>query len=458
MLIFVLPLSARKKAVQEEPLRVKYVFYMIGDGMGVVQPFATNVYNKYLGVGTYPVNFSDFDTKAVVTTHCHNTLVTDSAAAGTALATGSKTNSGSIGVNPEGVAMRNVAEDAKANGYGAGVVTSVGVNNATPAAFYAHSSSRSNNYEILNQLFAADLDFAAGGGFDLDKKHPLKGADYAAAAREAGMGVYAGRKEISSIDKSKRALLVGSLERSSLPLAIDRGPEDTRLSDFTSAAIDYMYERYPQGFFLMVEGGLIDHAAHNNDAVSTFQEINDFAESVDLVLEFYRQHPDETVIIVTADHDTGAMSIGAGKYEVHPELLAHQTVSKNALTSKINALAKSGRDVSWEEVRTLLSDCLGLWSYVPVTEKQERRFVELYNEVFVKRDASMERNWYANNTRLVAEAIDYLDQQAGFKFSFSSHAGSPVGLYVFGAQSDEFRTCNDNTDIPAVIRRIAEYK
>ena len=454
---FITPAEARKKAAQE-PARVKYVFFMISDGMGINQAYGANIFNSANGITDEPLNFTTFQTKGIITTHCANTLITDSAAAGTALATGTKTNSGSLGTDPDGQPLTDLTELAKAAGYGAGVITSVGVNHATPGAFYAHAQNR-NQYDLIaRQLIESKVDFAAGGGFNTEKKKPFKGADYAQAARDAGIGVYVGKSEFKNIDKSRRALLLGSLDRHELSLAIDRDSEDqVALADFTSAAIDYLYSNYPQGFFLMVEGGLVDETAHNNDAASDFYEINDFAQSVDLVLEFCRQHPDEAVVLVTADHDTGGLALGAGRYEIHPEKLAFQTESKNALTDKFDALKNSGREVSWEEVRSLLEDALGLWSKVEVTEEQEARFKQLYEDIFIKKEDNLEKNWYATNSRLVAEAVDYLDRTACYKYSYSAHSGAPVGLFVTGARADEFKSCSDNTDIPKMIRKIANY-
>ena len=454
---FITPAEARKKAAQE-PERVKYVFFMISDGMGINQAYGTNIFNSANGITDQPLNFTTFQTKGIITTHCANSLITDSAAAGTALATGTKTNSGFLGVDPEGKPLSDLTEEAKAVGYGTGVISSVGVNHATPGAFYAHTGSRNNYDEIARQLIDSKVDFAAGGGFNTQRKNPNTGADYARMAREAGMGVYVGKSEFKNIDKSRRALLLGSLERNTLDLAIDRHSEDqTALADFTAAGIDYLYSNYPQGFFLMIEGGLVDETGHNNDAASDCYEVNDFAESVELVLEFCRQHPGEALVLVTSDHDTGGLTLGNGVYAIHPTILSHQKESKNALTGKFDALKNSGREVSWEEVKNLLSESLGLWSEVEVSEEQEARFKELYEEIFIKKEDSLEKNWYATNSRLVAEAVDYLDHKADYRYVFSSHSGAPVGLFVSGARADEFKACSDNTDLPDMVRKVAKY-
>ncbi len=458
LLVMILASAAFFCADAKKPQRVKYVFFMIGDGMGINQVYSTNLYNSALGISDGPVNFSAFPVKSIITTHCANTLVTDSAAGGTALATGNKTTEGTVGLDADGKPIQNLCEAAKAAGYGAGVATSVSVNHATPGAFYAHTTYRYNYNDISSQLIRSDIDFAAGGGFDYEVDKPYRTEDFINEARNAGIGVYLGKEQIKAgIDHSRRAILMGSTQVNELPLAIDRTDDWASLSDFTSAAIEHLYANHKDGFFLMVEGGRIDHAAHNDDAATDFREINDFAESVALVLDFCNKHPDEAVVLVTSDHDTGGLIMGAGKYEIHPELLAGQTCSKNELSAKIETLKNSGREVSWEEIKSLLKQSLGLWNVVPVDEKQEARFKKLYEDVFVTRDGEQEINWYAANSMLVAEAVNYLDRAAGFAYSFSSHSGSPVGLYVSGARAAEFAGCGDNTDISRVVRKIAKY-
>ena len=162
----------------------KYVFYFIGDGMGINQVRGTEIYNQATGNGPEVINFTQFPVQSYVTTHSASALVTDSAAAGTALATGVKTYNSGMGVDPDGNPLPNLAEWAKASGAGVGVITSVGINHATPAAFYAHVEKRNMYEEISGQFMTAGVDFGAGSTFLMNKKSELTPAKYEKMAEE----------------------------------------------------------------------------------------------------------------------------------------------------------------------------------------------------------------------------------------------------------------------------------
>lgn len=431
----------------------KYVFYMIGDGMGINQVYATQIYNQAMGMQNPNLNFASFPIRTFFTTHCNNTLVTDSAAAGTALATGEKTDYQFMGIDSAGESLVTVAEKAKAAGYGAGVVTSVGVNHATPAAFYAHTAKRSDYDEIARQLIASNLDVAAGGGFNIQSRSGKKAEEYVDAARAAGIGVYCGKDNFSDIKEDRVFLLDSDLSTSELKYSIDQKEGDTKLADLTKAAVDHLYRTNKKGFFVMVEGGMIDHSCHDNDGATSFQEVNDFALAVDVVLEFYRQHPKQTLIVVTADHETGGLMLGSGKYSMDPEKLTHQTMSEEHLSNLIRGL----QSPSWEDLKQVLSEALGMWSSVPVDAATEARFKEMYDQTYHKGNAQNVTAWYSVNSKIASDAVEYVNKAAGFGWSFEPHSGSPVGLFAIGAGSQAFAACADNTDVPKIISKVAGY-
>ena len=436
----------------------KYIFFFIGDGMGVNEVFGTQYYNRVNGLPD--VNFASFPVKGMLTSYSASSLVTDSSAAGTALSSGVKINNGWIGMDPEGNVTVPITEIAKRNGFGTAVVTSVGVNHATPGAFYGHDKSR-NSYSALSQqlIETNTIDFAAGATFLTHFGEALKAKDWIAKAKEAGINVFVGQDEYKAV-KGERVIYLAKGLPDSVPYAIDRKPGDTQLSDFTGAAIDYLYANFAKkGFVMMVEGGKIDYACHATDAATTVHEVNDMAKSVALALEFYAKHPNETLILVTADHETGGLDLGHGAYELHPENLQYQACSKDVLNFKLMKLAMDNAgEPSWAQVKALLKENLGLWDKVAVTKEWEKKLTTLYKEAFLDRDAEDERNLYSSNSKLTAAAIQCVDELAHFTYPFGSHSASPVPLFVKGARAEAFQAAADNTDLCGIIKKVAKMK
>ena len=432
---YLLLLSLLVMGCSSEP-KVKYVFYFIGDGMGVNEVIGTNLYNQ--ANGQENVNFTSFPVVNFITTVSANSLVTDSSAAGTALASGVKINNSVVGVDPEGNPTPNLTEWAHAAGFGTGVATSVGVNHATPASFVAHSSSRNGYEEISLQMIDSPVDFMAGSTFLTNRGSGHDAAYFEHKADSAGIAIFKGPGAIANIDlKAPRVLCLSAKAEDSLPYAIDRKEDDTRLADFTDAGIRYLEARYgKKGFFFMIEGGKIDYAGHGNDAATCFQEVNDMAQSVDLALTFLARYPKETLIVITADHETGGLMLGSGRYEMHPERLAKQHACVDELTNLFR-----------------------MWGDVQVSERVEKDLKAIYDQTFGKGgDRNLtEENLYSTNFQIVADVVRALDRAAGYQWSFGSHSGSPVGLYVTGACAEEFNTVKDNAEIAPLIAKLAGY-
>lgn len=459
--LVLVPLDAKKKAKQAEG--PKYVFYLIGDGMGVNTVLGTQYYNAAMGYSPEEVNFFNFPVRTFVTTYSASALVTDSAASGTALATGVKTNNSSIGVDKDYKPVTSIAEMAHAAGFGTGVATSVGVNHATPASFYAHVKNRNLYNEIAEQLIATEsIDFAAGANF-LTERNGLSSSELEAKAESAGISVLRGREQFQGIANRKGRVICFSSNpnESDLQYAIDRQDGATELLDFTRAGIEYLYGNFKdKGFFFMIEGGKIDYAAHADDGVTAFHETNDLARTVDAILEFYAQHPDETLIVVTADHETGACILGAGQYIMNPEFLSVQKSSENVLTDKFRKFMSS-TDASavpdWESVKDFFKTELGLWSIVKLSPADEQALKQIYDSAVSGEGEGNVVSLYAVNSRMVSEAIDILNRSAGYLWAHGSHTGTPVGLYVKGACAASFLECRDNTQIPMKIAELAAY-
>ena len=437
----------------------RYVFFFIADGMGINSVYGTELFNAALKGQTAPcpLTFSGFPYRGFVSTYSANSLVTDSSAAGSAMACGCKINSGAMAVDPSGKRLESVAAKARKAGYGTAVVTTTGVNHATPASFYANDIKRGHYTSINEQLLSGEkIDFAAGAGFIPYRKHGSKETSryWVEKAREKGWNVLEGKKDISKADLMPKTVFVYDSDSDSMPYAM-QNPEVT-LADMTRAAVQNMVKFHKKGFFMMIEGGRIDYAAHENDAACMFREIMAMDEAVDVAMEFYRSHPDQTLIIVSSDHETGGVTIGNGEYEVHPERLLYQTMTQGDLTNAIAAL-RGRKDASWEDARKIIEKGLGLWSKVPVTEAEEAELKEIFIQTVKGTGDSDVATLYAHNELLAYKAVSLLDDKAMFHHGVHSHTGAQVPVFAIGSGADQIVMCHDNTEIPVAIARVSRY-
>lgn len=460
VLLFALLTSGMTYAQQ-----AKYVFYFIGDGMGVNQVNGTEMYLAELEgrIGIKPLLFTTFPVAGMATTFSATNSVTDSSAAGTALSTGEKTYNGAIGMDDNKNVLQTVAEKAKKAGKKVGVTTSVSVDHATPAAFYAHQPNRSMYYEIALDLPKAGFDFYAGGGF----LKPTTTADKKEAPsifpifEENGYTIARGLDEYKSkAAKADKMILIQKegAEPSCLPYAIDRKEGDLTLAEITESAISFLTKGKDKGFFLMVEGGKIDWACHSNDPATTFNEVVDMDNAVRVAYEFYKKHPKETLIVITADHETGGLGLGTAKYELQLKSLVNQKESQEVLSRSITDLRKMNRPVSWEEVKSLLAEKMGFWKELPLTWEQEKMLRDEYEESFVKKHVVFEQSLYSKTEPLAAAARKVMSRIAMVGWTSGNHTAGYVPVYAIGAGSNLFMGKMDNTEIPKRIAKAAGYK
>ncbi|WP_278966868.1 alkaline phosphatase [Phocaeicola coprocola] len=450
--------------------QAKYVFYFIGDGMGVNQVQGTELYRGELEgkIGITPIWFTQFPYATTATTFSATNGVTDSAAAGTALATGNKTQNGTIGMKQDlQTEVSSVAVWAKNKGCRVGVTTSVSVDHATPAAFYAHDPSRGSYYKIGTDLYKAGFDFYAGSDFiDPHNKDNKDGnsENLYTMAEKNGYTIARGYKDyLKKCKKADKMILFQSekaseKDRTAIPYAIDRTKDDLTLADITRSAINFLSKDLSKGFFLMIEGGKIDWACHSNDAATAFHEVADMDEAVKVAYEFYSQHPDETLIVVTADHETGGFVLGTGAYKLNLQVLKNQKVSESGFTRILNELRKKyNNNVSWEKVQQALKENFGFWDKVKLNEKQEERLLAKYNDTFKGKEAKLEKSEYAQDEPLAAEAKRIIDEIALVGWTSGGHSAGYVPVFAIGAGADLFQGRIDNTEIPIKIAKAAGY-
>lgn len=448
--------------------QAKYVFYFIGDGMGVNQVQGTELFQGELKgeIGISPLCFTQFPVSTVATTFSATNGVTDSAAAGTALATGNKTKNGAIGVLKDlETPVNSVAVWAKNSGRRVGIATSVSVDHATPAAFYAHEAGRSSYYNIGADLYRAGFDFYAGSDFvEPENKKDKNAKNLYKMADEYGYCIARGYNEYTKkSDNADKMILFQSKEasekdRSAIPYAIDRTEKDLSLEDITRSAIDFLSKDMSKGFFLMVEGGKIDWACHSNDAATAFREVQDFDNAIKIAYEFYKQHPDETLIVVTADHETGGIVLGTGQYKLNLKVLESQEISESGFTKILNAMRKKYKNnVPWEAVKESLEESFGFWDEIKLTEKQEERLSSVYEKTLKGQKAKMEKSEYAQDEALAAEAKRIISETALIGWTSGSHSAGYVPVFAIGVGAGNFSGRLDNTQIPALIAKAAGY-
>jgi len=360
----------------------KYVFYFIGDGMGLAHVSMTRaaIAANEGHIGFADLSFTKFPVATTITTNSATRLTTDSAAAGTVLATGTKTYPGAIGVDTAHMAIKSIAYDMKEWGRKVAIITSVSIDNATPAAFYAHQNERGMLTEIARELPLSGFNLFISGGFE-------KPAGVIDSLPIYGYTFLRGREAVLEGDKIVWAEKEG--HATNFAYAIDRTEEDMTLPEVVEKSIEH-FGPCNEGFFIMAEGGKIDWAAHNNDAPAIVRETIDFSDAIQKAIDFYNQHPDETLIIVTADHETGGVTLGRGDrgYETDMKHLFTRDHSKN------------GDDAD---------------------DKTD---------------------------------LDSTHFKAAVGFTTGSHTSSPVPLYVLGAGSENFLQAYDNSDIVRILREM----
>ena len=439
--------------------KAKYVFYFIGDGMGVNQ---VNAAETYLGalegrIGIKELCFPSFPYFGLINTQSATNGVTDSAAGGTALACGQKTKNGAAGVLKDlTTPITSIAQWAHDAGAAVGVTTSVSIDHATPAAFFSHVAKRGMTYEIGSQLPTSGFDFFGGSDF-VNPNNPDGGPDLYAQAKTAGYTIARGYKDYQKKAKKADKMILfqteeaSKIEKGSIPYALDRTPNDLTLQDITRAAINFLTKKQKDkdGFFLMVEGGKIDWACHANDPTFV-SELIDMDNAVKVAYEFYQQHPDETLIVVTADHETGGLVLGRGPYELNLKAISYQRMSMVKLERELSAKKKNlGDGFTWDECKKFLTENFGFWDGIQVSDDQAKRLESSFNEF---------KNGKSGADRLCSTVKHVISEAALIGWQSGGHSNGYVPAFAIGVGAEEFHGRFDNTEISKKMAKAAGWK
>ena len=440
--------------------QAKYVFMFIGDGMGPNQVLTAEMYQAALEgkIGRVPLLMTQFPYSGQAATFSSSWGITDSAASGTCLASGKKTNNGMIGMTPDGANAYSVAHQLKQEGWAIGIMSSVPVDHATPASQYAHAEKRNEYYKIGTHLVESGFDFFAGGGFQspTNKKDSIAPNLYDLCKKSGYTMVGSYEEAMKKIGK-KKMLLVPQYDldnptkgADALPYAIDRKEGDLSLAQIVEVAIAKLSKS--DRFYMMAEGGKIDYTGHGNDGATNIHEVMDFDAAIAVAYRFYEQHPDETLIVVTADHETGGMMLGNTSGEFNLQLMQHQKCSSDKLSARLSALHREqGEALAWEQVKSVLTELTGLYGAVEVTAEEDAALQEAYQKMMRKQETI--KTLYEDINALAGKALQTLNYKAGIGWVKGGHTATAVPIFAVGVGAERFTGWMDNS---AIAPRIYE--
>lgn len=465
----------------------KYIFLFIGDGMSYPQVQATNYYLNAMEddgdeilTSENKLNMMKFPVAGSAQTYDSTSFCPDSASTATSISTGHKTYSGTINMDEKmETSYETIAEKLKKQlGYKIGILSSVNLNHATPAAFYAHQASRNNYYEIGEEMIASDFDYFAGGG--LKKTTGAEGdkKDLYELASEAGYKVVKTQAEAEALtaEDGKTIVIDETLaDDDAMSYDMDLEEGEWGLADYVEKGIEVLDNE--NGFFMMCEGGKIDWACHANDAAATITDTIAMDEAVGKAVEFYNEHPDETLILVTGDHETGGLTIGfAGTdYDTFLSNISNQKISYAKFDSDYVAGYKENK-TDFDTVMADVTELFGLQA--PVSEEEKTNQADSkdehpesedkgslvlteyeYDKLKAAYEETMSRTGeeeefgqeeyvlYGSYEPLTVTITHILNNKSGINFGSYAHTGLPVEVFAMGVGQEQFDGYYDNTDI-----------
>lgn len=506
-------MKSDEKSTKKDERKPKYVFMFIGDGMSYPQIQSSNYYLNALKNKTSMgdkekktvlkkdedvIKFIGFPVAGSARTYDSTSFCPDSASTATAMSTGHKTYSGTINMNENATEKYETISEKLHDqlGYKVGVISSVNLNHATPAAFYAHQESRSNYYDIGLEMVKSGFDYFAGGGLLKPTGEEKNKEDIYSVAKKAGYKVVKTQKEAEKLNnKSGKAIVIDEhlADTDSMSYEIDREKGNWSLANHVQKGIEVL-DNGKDGFFMMVEGGKIDWACHANDATTVMGETRAFSDAVGKAIEFYNKHPEETLIVVTGDHETGGLTIGYSgtNYETFMQNLGNQKLSfqkfddeyvteyrKNKTDfdgvmkditklfglkkAEKHAEAKVEKDSKDKHPTNTSTGSLELTDYEMDQLKaayKKTMSISQADKDAKKEDERTQKEFelYGSYEPLTVTITHLLNKKSGIAFNSYSHTGLPVAVYAMGVGEDNFSGYYDNTDIYNKMSAIAGVK
>ncbi len=452
-------LSPEPSATHYQPVspeKPKYIFYIIGDGMGYAHLLLGNIYEKIL--------HNDWAHEAYWDSFSQQRLVEgcgESSSGGTALATGYITKEGLISQTPDGDKLYTIMDRAEDNGYATGVISNASLTDATPATFISHASGRSKSASISEKIAFSGIDYLAGGGMkyilsedtakqwnnvDLASRMvDFKGASfimedfldqgYTSFWGTEGINIYNSKLDTFNVNEGDKLLALFETEHmlfQSYKYKMKRAQScasEPDLDEMTQDAINFL-SKDEDGFILMIEQALIDKSCHYNDLATTAQEMHMMEKTLETVFDFYYDHPDETLIVMTADHETG--------YLKHTDE-AYNTILKLPLINWY--------DTDYKELGSfLVEECDVYVSAGKLRDYKETGVLDLWGD---------DDEDYALLHGIITEA---LCENYGIYSRSDQHSGLPVPCYSEGVKADVFAEVEHISDIPKLLMEIMGWR
>ena len=349
-----------------------------------------------------------------------------------------------LGLDPEGKKLVSAAEEARDRGRKVGIVTTVTINHATPAGFYAHRDSRKKYYEIGLDLVESNFDFFGGGGM---AEYAKQSPDLFTLAEKKGYRIVFGKEGLASAKKGEKTIAVAGAKGAGIPYEMDLSQTMPSLAEITEKAIEVLDN--DRGFFLMVEGGTIDYAGHGNDTAANIFEVFGLDKAVQKAYDFYRKHPEETLIIVTGDHETGGLTLGVAGKKLNPLLLSSQKCSVDAFKANLAARQKAGEVKSFEDAIPLITETFGLL-FQPGKDPRD--------PMLLSKQEQQELVQAFAKKKLHIALRGIMSKKAGIGWTTTGHTAVPVLTTSVGACSEKFAGYIENTDISKKIKELLQEK
>ena len=449
----------------------KYVFLFIGDGMGTAQIQSARFYKGTVdnngAVTEADLSFTSFPQVGSVTTYDSTSFCPDSASTATSIATGHKTESGVINMCPgtRDVPYETIAEKLHGQkGYKVGVVSTVNIDHATPAAFYAHQKTRKNYYEIGLELAKSGFEYFAGGEFQKVQGDGT-GPDNHAVAASAGYNVVTTQADAAALTAGagKTLIIAQNLaDGKAMNYAMDAANGEWQLTDYVKKGIELLNNR--KGFFLMTESGKIDWACHANDAAASIHDVLELSNAVETAVDFYKAHPTETLILVTADHETGGLAIGykTTNYDTFLTNLTHQKMSYAKFDTDYvqNYIAnKTPFETAMQDVKAAFGltlptdpDAANAGKLL-LTDYEVQNLRTAYDRTLEVGSSSQSKmsqqdyELYGTYIPFSMAVCHTINHKSGMDHTTYAHTGAMVNLYALGVGAEKFGGVYDNTEI-----------